>query len=327
MRIRTATSKCLVVTKRYLVDRSTRMPKSCRFCFTFYLLLTAAPLILGQDPSPTLVKRPAHVLQISYGDLVEVKVFDTPELSGKLRVDDRGVITLPIAGEFLVAGLTAEQAARGIEGKLVSADILKDPHVSVTVLEYSTQGVTVLGEVKNPGVYPLLGAHTLFDLISAAGGVSPNAGKAVTITHRDQPDKPEIVRIETKPGSTAAFNIDIRPGDTIMVSHAGIVYVLGDVGKPGGFLIETNSRLTVLQAMALAQGANRTASLNSAKLLRDTDDGREELSIPIKKILYNKAPDQSLADGDILFIPGSAAKTTLHELLPAVASAAIYRVP
>jgi polysaccharide export outer membrane protein len=295
--------------------------------FALYLLLAAAPLLFGQSASPALVKRSAHPLQISTGDLLDVNVFDTPELSAKLRVDDRGFVTLPLAGELQISGLTAEQAGREIETKLVSTDILKEPHVSVTVLEYATQGVTVLGEVKSPGVYPLLGTHTLLDLISAAGGVTANAGKAVTITHREQPDKPEIVRVETKPGSTIAFNVDVRPGDTIVISHAGIVYVVGDVGKPGGFLIENNNRLTVLQAMALAQGANRTASLNSAKLLRNTDDGREELSVPLRKILSNKAPDPALNDGDILFIPASAAKATLHEVLPAVAGAAIYRVP
>jgi len=327
MRIRPATSRCLTMIRKAQSDRSTRMRRTYNTCFAFYLLFAGAPLLFGQNSSPALVKRPSHALKISYGDLVEVKVFDTPELSGKLRVDDRGMLTLPLAGELRISGLTAEQAGREIESKLVSTDILKDPHVSVTVIEYATQGVTVLGEVKNPGVYPLLGAHTLLDLISAAGGMGPNAGKAITITHRDQPDKPEIVKVETKPGSTADFNIDVSPGDTIIVSHAGIVYVVGDVGKPGGFQIESNTRLTVLQAMALAQGANRTASLNSAKLLRNTDDGREELSVPIKKILYNKAPDQAMSDGDILFIPGSAVRTTLNEILPAVASAVIYRVP
>src|SRR6202035_1980414 len=158
-----------------------------------------------------------------------------------------------------------------IEATFRDKEILKEPHVSVTVLEYATQGVTVLGEIKNPGVFPLLGAHGLLDLISAAGGVTANAGKAVTVTHRTDPEHPEIVNVESKPGSTVAFNVDVRPGDTVMVSHAGIVYVVGDVGKPGGFLIENNDRLTVLQAIALAQGTNHTASLNHARLIRGTN--------------------------------------------------------
>jgi len=289
-----------------------------------------ASLNVDTKPSVPVVGGTAHALQISAGDLLDVEVFDTTELSGKLRVDEHGSIALPIAGDLSVSGLTAEQAGHAIEQKLLTSKILKDPHVSVTVMEYATQGVTVLGEVKNPGVYPLLGTHGLLDLISAAGGATPNAGKGVTVTHRADPDHPEIVNVESKPGSTAAFNVDIQPGDTIMVSHAGIIYVVGEVGKPGGFLIENNDRLTVLQAVALAQGTTRTASLNHAKLIRKNGGTREELPIPLKKILSNKAPDQLLADGDILFVPSGAAQNALRDVesvLPAAASAMVYHVP
>jgi polysaccharide export outer membrane protein len=274
----------------------------------------------------------AHALRLSAGDLLDVKVLGTtdPDFSPKLRVDEQGSITLPYAGSLPVAGMTAEDAALRIEARFREKDILKDPHVSVTVLEYATQGVTVVGEVKNPGVYPLLGSHSLLDLLSAAGGVTPTAGKAVTITHRDDPTHPQIVNVETKPGSTAAFNVDVSPGDTIVVSHAGIVYVLGDVGKPGGFLIENNDRLSVIQAIALAQGTNRTASLDHTKLIRKTSTGHEESAVPLKKILSDKAADQLLADGDILYIPGSGPKNALRDMeaiLPGAASAAIFRVP
>jgi polysaccharide biosynthesis/export protein len=281
--------------------------------------------------TPVLFSPPAvHALQISAGDLLDLNVFDTPELSAKLRVDEQGKVTLPVAGALSVQGLTAEQAGQAIEARLRDADVLKDPHVSITVLEFSTQGVTVLGEVKNPGVYPLLGAHGLLDLISAAGGETTSAGKDVTVTHRDDPDHPVIVKIASKPGSTAAFNVDLRPGDIVMVAHAGIIYVIGDVGKPGGFLIENNDRLTVLEAIALAQGANRTASLNHAMLIRKTDGVRKELPVPLKRILANKAEDELLADGDILFVPSSAAKNALRDvenILPAASGAAIYRAP
>jgi polysaccharide biosynthesis/export protein len=294
------------------------------------LAQNAASLNPAANSSTTLVSGTAHALQISAGDLLDVNVFDTTELSGRLRVNEHGSIALPIAGDLVVSGMTADQAGHAIEQKLLSSNILRDPHVSVTVLEYATQGVTVLGEVKNPGVYPLLGTHGLLDLISAAGGVTPNAGKAVTVTHRTDPDHPEIVNMESKPGSSAAFSVDVRPGDTIVVSHAGIIYVVGDVGKPGGFMTESNDRLTVLQAVALAQGTNRTASLDHAKLIRKTSGNREEFPVPLNKILKNKAPDQLLADGDILFVPSSGAKNALRDvesILPSTAAAAIYRVP
>jgi polysaccharide export outer membrane protein len=310
---------------------------STKLVVLFFLVIGTIPLpaqkvLAGNSTVPTTEPpSPAmHALQIAPGDLLDLNVFDTPELSAKLRVDEHGAVTLPVAGTLSVLGLTAEQAGRAIEARFRGTDVLKDPHVSVTVLEYATQGVTVLGEVKNPGIYPLLGTHGLLDLVSAAGGPTTSAGKDVTVTHRDDPDHPVIARIESKPGSSAQSNIDIRPGDTIMVAHAGIVYVMGAVGKPGGFLIENNDRLTVLQAIALAQGTNRTASLNHAKLIRKTDGVRHELPVRLKKILANKAEDQMLADGDILFIPSSTAKNALSDMqgiLPSASSAAIYRVP
>jgi polysaccharide export outer membrane protein len=313
--------------RRYLVLFTILLTSICSLPLFGQSVLSSSPAVDSNVPP---VNATAHPLQISAGDLLEVSVFDTPDLSGKLRVNEHGNIALPLAGDLSVSELTAEQAGREIEAKLLSANILKDPHVSVTVLEYSTQGVTVLGEVKNPGVYPLLGPHALQDLISVSGGFTPDAGDLVTITHRVEPNTPVVVKLGTRPGSTAGLNIDIRPGDTITVSHAGIVYVVGDVGKPGGFLIQRNGHLTVLRAMALAQGPNKTAALNSAKLIRQTDDGREELGVPLRKILANKAPDQTLADGDILFIPSSAAKNALvaaESILPAATGAAIYRVP
>jgi polysaccharide export outer membrane protein len=148
----------------------------------------------------------------------------------------------------------------------------------------------------------------LLDLVSAAGGVTSTAGKAVTVTHKSDPAHPDVVQLENKPGSVAVI-VDVRPGDTIAVSRAGVVYVVGDVARPGGFLIENNDRLTVLQAVALAQGTNRTASQNKAKIIRKTGSGREEVPLELRRMLANKAPDLPLEDGDILFVPSSAIKT------------------
>jgi polysaccharide export outer membrane protein len=269
------------------------------------LLNASAQVAAPQQPvTPTA----PHTLRISSGDLLELTVFDTPELSSKLRVNEAGDVSIPIAGALRVSGMTAEEAAATVEDKYRSARILNYPHASVFIAEYATQGVTVAGEVKNPGIYPLLGTHTLLDLVSAAGGVTPIAGKAVTVTHKSDPLHPEVVQIEIKPGSVAA-NVDVRPGDTIAVSRAGVVYVVGDVAKPGGFLIETNDRLSVLQALALAQGTNRTAAQNKAKLIRKTSTGREEYPLDLKRVLANKSPDLPLNDGDILFVPTSAIKT------------------
>jgi polysaccharide export outer membrane protein len=268
----------------------------------------AAPSSASPQAAPTPAN--ARVLRISTGDLIELGVFDTPELSGRLRVSESGEVMLPVAGAIRLAGMTSAEAAAAIEQRLLSTDILKNPHVSVFVAEYATQGVNVGGEVRNPGLYPLLGNHQLMDLISAAGGLNPSAGKAVTIAHKSDPEHPVIVLLDSKPGSVGPA-IDVLPGDTIMVSRSGVVYVVGDVGKPGGFLIEGNDRLTVMQVLALAAGPNHTASQDKSRIFRKTNTGRLEFPVPVKQIVAGKAVDPMLEDGDILYIPYSASRAAV----------------
>lgn len=265
----------------------------------------------AQAPPQSEAVSEAHPLRISSGDLLELGVFDTPELSGKLRVNASGEIVVPIAGPVRVSGMTSEEAARAVEQKLRSADILKDPHVSIFVAEYATQGVDVTGEVKSPGVYPLLGSHGLVDLLSAAGGLTPTAGRLVSVTHKSDPQHPEMITLDNRPGRVAE-NVDIQPGDTIVVSRAGVAYVVGDVGHPGGFLIDGNDRLTVLQVIALAAGTTKTSAQDKARLIRKTPNGREEMPIPLKKMMDGKVVDMPLEDGDILFVPSSRGKIAAY---------------
>lgn len=292
------------------------------------LLLVLAALSAGaQTTSAAAPVAAAPALRISAGDLLDIAVFDTPELSSKVRVDHLGNINLSVGGELQLGGLTVEQAAAAIEKRLLEKDIVKNPHVSVFILEYATQGVTVLGEVKTPGVYPVLGARTLFDFISAAGGTTATASNTAAIMRRAQPDKQEVVHLSNDPAKATAANIPIGPGDTILVPRAGIVYVVGDVGKPGGFLIDNTERLSVLQAVALAAGTNRTAALNESKLIRKSVAGREEIPLPLKKILQNKSADLRLEDGDILFIPASVGKTIgWHGIESAVQAAGLLAI-
>jgi polysaccharide biosynthesis/export protein len=254
----------------------------------------------------------APALRIAAGDMIDVNVFDTPELSARLRVDSYGDVTLPVGGDLHVAGQTAKEVGTAVESTLRTKEILNDPHVSVFISEYATQGVTVLGEGKLPGVYPVLGAHGLLDFISVAGGVTPTAAKEIMVTHKSDPDHPVVVRLDNAPDLAARANAQILPGDIIIVSRSGIVYVLGDLLRPGGFLIENNDRLTVMQAVALAMGTNKTAALNHCRLIRKTPEGREEIKLKLKDILAGKEPDPAVADGDILFIPSSLGKTLVY---------------
>lgn len=253
------------------------------------------------------VQAQAAALRLDVGDLLEITTFDTPELSGKFRVDSRGDVALPLGGTVRVKGLTAEQSAVAVERFLRDRDILKNPHVTVLVLEYATQGVNVMGEVKQPGIYPLTGKHGVLDLISMAGGLTPYASKSVNITHSTPPWDMVTVNLAGPQGGGLENDVEVQPGDRIAVLRAGVVYVIGDVGKPGGYVIEGKSSITVLQALAMAQGLNRTAKSNGT-LFRNTPSGRTETQLALNKILDNKAPDLKLQDGDIVFVPLSGAK-------------------
>ena len=282
-------------------------------------IASATPFAHGQQSNANAAP---PTLRIAAGDLLAVDVFDTPELSAKLRVSEQGAIDLPLAGSTPVGGLTAEEAAAKIENVLRDKNVLKHPHVEVFIQEYATQGVSVLGEVKSPGVYPELGQHSLLDFISVAGGVTPTAGKVVTITHKDDPDHEKVVQLDNSPDLAKRAAVSIQPGDTIVVSRSGIVYVVGDLGKPGGFLIENNDRLTALQAVALAQGANKTANLGHSRLIRKGISGPEETRVDLGKILAGKQADLRLEDGDILFVPSSKAKSVALRGLDASVSLA-----
>jgi polysaccharide export outer membrane protein len=260
-----------------------------------------------EQPNPDQATGAGSALLLGAGDLLDVRVFDTPELSGKFRADNLGDITLPVGGTIKVMGLTAEQVQVSIEDRLRQRDILYHPHVEVFVLEYATQGITVMGEVRLPGVYPLLGKHTVLDFISVAGGLTPSASKTVILTHLHSPGQVVSIDLSSSPQALERQNLEVEPGDRIVVTRAGVVYVIGDVGRPGGYLIENKDTVTVLQALALAQGLNKTARLD-ARLIRNSPSGRIEPDLPLKKILANQAPDPGLQDGDILFVPISGTK-------------------
>jgi len=267
----------------------------------------------------------APAVRLDAGDLLEITTFDTPELSGKFRVDSRGSITLPIGGAVPVAGLTAEQAGVAVERLLRDRDILKNPHVTVLVLEYATQGVSVLGEVKNPGMYPLAGKHGALDVISMAGGLTPNASKMVSITHRAPPWETVTVNLAGAHGGALENDVEVLPGDRVVVLRAGVVYVIGDVGKPGGYAMEDKDGVSVVQALALAQGVNRTAK-SKGMLIRTTAGHRTETELTLNRILANQAPDPRLQDGDIVYVPMSGAKDWTNKGVSAALQMAVGMV-
>jgi polysaccharide export outer membrane protein len=259
-------------------------------------------------------------LQLGVGDLVELTVYDVPELTSKTRISSTGDLYCPLIGPTHVAGLTSEEAAQLIQKRLSA--YLKDPYVSLFVTEYASQGASLLGEVAKPGVYPVLGEQHLFDLISAAGGLSEKAGQSLTLTHRSDPDKQLTLPLSRNLSDHPESNVRVFPGDT--------VYVVGDVSRPSGLLMNANG-ITVLEAVALAGGTTRTAKLNGAKILHKGPDGMTETPVQLKKMLRAQAPDLTLQANDILVVPSSAGKIlagrTLEAAMQAATMVSVVAVP
>jgi polysaccharide export outer membrane protein len=302
--------------------RKTSLALVLLFAFgAMFLSLAARGQTANPAPSPTV---DTQKIVISTGDVLSVQVFDTPELSAdSARVSQAGQVNLPVLGLIRVSGLNPVQAAVRIESQLRSRGLMIDPHVTVSVTEYASQVATVLGEVKAPGVYPVFGSRRLLDVIALAGGLSPSAGKVVTIAHRDDPGHPVKIRLVKNAQSLGAQqNPVILPDDTIEVGKAGIVYILGAVNKPGGFLIDNNEHISLLEALVLAGGWDKTAALSKAVLIRKVPQGHEQLTLDLKHVLKGHQADVRVENGDILYVPTSLGKTLAYRGLEAVIAAA-----
>jgi polysaccharide export outer membrane protein len=283
----------------------------------------------GQSPDPNAaaIYSPSALL-IGPGDELDIAVYGAPDLSEHTRVSGTGNISMALIGDVRVAGLSNSEAEGAIESQLRRNNIVNDPQVSVYVKEYTNSGISVAGEVVKPGFYSILGPHRLFDVLQAAGGPTDRAANKVVISHRDQKDAVTF-NISKDPAEMASSNVALQPGDTVLVPKAGIVYVLGEVTRPGGYVLNSTGGVTVLQVVAVAGGPTHLASAGKTRLLRRVQNGFQEEKIDVTKLLRGKARDVSVRDEDILFIPTSTMKSALNAgtLAATVGTAAIYRVP
>jgi polysaccharide export outer membrane protein len=279
------------------------------------------------------------VLPLAAGDLVEVSEFHTPEFRTQARVAADGSVVLPMVGAVKVAGLPEEDAAKAVAKVLIEDEMLLHPQVTVLVLSAAGQDVSVLGEVVRPGVYPYAVHHRLLDLLSAASGTGPNAGRLVSIVHREDghgkngqreegqggdAKTPQMVVLDPSGTDTKGeHNPELEPGDTVQVSRAGLVYVIGDVVRPGGFAVDPVQGLTVVQALSLAWGATPNAAEGKAMLIRDQPGGRTLTILNLKRMIRGQDPDLPVKDRDILFVPDSAAKDLLHKTMESAIQSAV----
>jgi len=258
------------------------------------------------------------------GDQITIRVLDVEEINEKaVRIDLLGDIKLPMAGRVRAGGLTAEQLETELTARLTR--YVREPQVSVFVTEYRSQPVFVLGAVQNPGVQQIQGRKSLFEILSLAGGLKPEAGNSIKITRdkkwgaiplenaRDDASHrfsvADLSIHSVMEAKNPKDNIEILPDDVVSVPQAEVVYVIGSVRKPGGFPLKERETLSVLQAISLAEGLDAMAAPKAAKILRSTRASSRRVEIPVnlKQILKGRSRDFALEPDDILFVPTSVA--------------------
>ncbi len=263
-------------------------------------------------------------LPIAAGDFLEVTEFHTPEFHSQVRVAAGGTVDLPMVGAVALLGKSEQEAARAIEKALKDGGVLLHPQVTVLVTGAVGQDVSVLGEVTRPGVYAYTVHHRLLDLISAASGLSQTAGRLVNVYRREDSHTAHAVVLDpTGADAGREHNPELEPGDTVVVSRAGLVYVIGDVVRPGGFAVDPVQGLTVVQAVSLAWGATPSAAMSKAVLIHDQPGGRTLTTLNLKRMIRGQDPDLAVHDRDILFLPDSTAKELWKRSLESAIQSAV----
>ena len=278
------------------------------------LMVFLAAVLLAQAPvhPATTVANGDNlpVQQIGIGDLLGVRVYDAPELTGTFRVSNDGTIRLPMISEPIkVAGLLPPQLEDYVTVALKSGNVLVDPIVTVTIMEYQSRPVQVIGAVRTPLTFQAFGNVTLVDALTRAGGVSDNAGTDVLVSQSVSEDGalPLTRRIPLKglmDGSDVNARITLHGGEEVRVPEADKIYVVGNVRKPGAFIVRDGTKPSLLKMLALSEGLTRYAQ-KTAYIYRGDAGSPQKKEIPIElsKILQRKAPDVPLEPNDVLYIP------------------------
>ena len=272
-------------------------------------------------------------LLIGRGDRLFIHVADTPELDQHPSVTDAGGIPVIGVGNVKVAGLTPEGAAVVIQDCLIAAHYMNHPEVTVSIEQYATQNVSVLGEVRSSGVYPISTPRSVLDILAMAGGLNSVADRNILIQRHGDPEHTVHYLFSNNAEQAVSGQMTVNPGDTVIVPKAGIVYVLGDVNRPGGYAMANNeSKMTVLQALAIAGGVTKSGKLGHARLMRTEPGGTySDRTISVGDLQEGKLPDIAMLPGDVLYIPFSFARNTATlgaaSIVSAAASAAVIGIP
>jgi polysaccharide export outer membrane protein len=287
-----------------------------------------ADTVSNSAPGPLVVRDQSRYV-VSPGDLLEISVYGVPDLTQKTRVNGDGDINLPLVNTVHVGGMHLEDAQSRIEQAFREGNYVKNPHVTLLVVEYGS-GAEVMGEVARPGIYPVLGSRRLYDILSAAGGTTSNAGRAVVIANRaNQTQRTVLLTNDLEKVMDA--DVFVYQGETVFVSRAGVIYVVGEVLQPSAFVMENKTEYTALRAIAMAHGPTKVARLSQVTIIRRNGDGVLQIPVALDKIARSKAPDVKLLPEDILYVPTNKGKLVAVQAaqiaLSVGTSAAIWSIP
>jgi len=267
-------------------------------------------------------------LLIGPGDQVQVQVLEAPELAQTVRVTDDGTVPLLLGGNVKIGGMSAAGADAAIQQALIAGGFVLNPHVNVTLVRSATENVSVMGQVHTPGSYFVSTPRSVVDVLALAGGVTELADRNIMIERHGTKEKVNYF-LSNKPSEAFEKNVEVDPGDIVFVPKVDVVYVLGDVYRPGGYAMATNnSKLTVLEAVTLAGSTQPSAVPSHAKLIRKEPDGSYvEIHLPLSDMQKGKRSDMAVAPDDIIYVPFSYIRNMgsgLTTLVSSAASASIY---
>jgi polysaccharide biosynthesis/export protein len=294
---------------------------------------TSAPPRVQNNPTPQsqLMTVPEDFagLKLAPGFELNIMVYDEPDLSAHVRVDQEGNISLPFVKTVQVGGDTVAEAKQRIEDKFRNEGILKNPQITIDVEQFATTSVTVMGEVQNPGKLELLAPHSLLDVIGMTGGETSFAGNEIEIKRPvNGTMQTSTYHYSRADDGSAIRDVMVNPGETVIVKRAGIVYVLGGVNRPGGYTMQESGELNVVQAVSLAQGLVMQAKVGGLRVVQHGANGNPvEVPVSYNKMMDGKEKPLQLAAGDIVYVPISKTKAILSStttLIGQTAAATIY---
>ncbi len=312
-----------------------------------FVLAMVCPVAVGyaqfQGPAPTradspnpdnkgLAERaptevlPGNPIVLHPGDGIGVSVYGVSDYKVTARIAGDGNVDLPLIGSTHVAGLTVEQAQKLVAQKLIDGRMILSPDVLISVTDSMVDIIGVMGEVNDPKAIPAFAPMSLFDALSAAGGLKPDASHSISILRKGV-DQPLLVVLNSNPANAINQNVPLYPGDRVIVPRTGVVYMVGAVLHSGAYPITPDTPLTLIQAVTLAGGIGYQAAASDTRVIRTTGTTRREIRVNLSKVMAGKQADPILQNDDIVMVPTNAMKAAIKGGGIGIAIGLLYLIP